>query len=140
MIIDAGNAIKRLTLNLSRISHPSDCVAAIVVSDMIDRLSPNIEPPSNEPAIKGMEAPLLSGRLLACLSCRQPLLSARLIAIGPKATIEPTEVPVAVDKNEAIKKMPNGKYSVSIVLIPKFTTASTAPIAWVTTAKAPDSR
>ncbi|MNX95765.1 hypothetical protein D3C86_1280540 [compost metagenome] len=113
-MIEAGKAIKRLTLNLSRISQPNDCVAAIVVSEIIERLSPNMEPPNNDPAINGIEA---------------PLLSAKLIAIGPKATIEPTEVPVAVDKKEAIKKIPKGKYSVSMLLIPKFTTASTAPMA-----------
>jgi hypothetical protein len=31
------------------------------------------------------------------------LLSANVTAIGPKATIAPTEVPVAVDRNPAIK-------------------------------------
>jgi hypothetical protein len=56
-------------------------------SEIIERLSPNIEPPSKAPEISGNEAPLLSAN----------------VAIGPKATIAPTEVPVAVDRNPAIK-------------------------------------
>jgi hypothetical protein len=59
----------------------------MVVSEIIERLSPNIEPPSKAPEISGNEA---------------PLLSANVTAIGPKATIAPTEVPVAVDRNPAI--------------------------------------
>ena len=86
--------MNKLILNLSFRSHPNDCVAAIVVSEIIERLSPNIEPPNKAPDISGNEA---------------PLLSANATAIGPIATIAPTEVPVAVDKKEAIKKIPNGK-------------------------------
>jgi hypothetical protein len=47
----------------------------MVVSE-IERLSPNIEPPSKAPEI----------------SNEAPLLSANVTAIGPKATIAPTEV------------------------------------------------
>jgi hypothetical protein len=61
-------------LNLSFKSQPKDCVAAMVVSEIIERLSPNIEPPSKAPEISGND----------------PLLSANVTAIGPKATI-PTE-------------------------------------------------
>ena len=85
----AGKAMNKFILNLSFNSHPKDCVAAIVVSEIIDRLSPSIEPPNKAPAINGNEA---------------PLELARLTAIGPIATIAPTEVPVAVDKKAAIKK------------------------------------
>jgi hypothetical protein len=46
----------------------------------------NIEPPSKAPEISGNET-----------------LSANVTAIGPKATIAPTEVPVAVDRNPALK-------------------------------------
>jgi hypothetical protein len=73
---------KRLILNLSFKSVPKDCVAAIVVSDIIDKLSPNINR-LKAPAISGNEA---------------PLEVAKLTAIGPIATI-PTDVPVAVDKS-----------------------------------------
>ena len=92
--IAAGKAINKLILNLSFNSQPNDCVAAIVVSEIIERLSPNIDPPSKAPEISGNEA---------------PLLSASETAIGPIATIAPTEVPVAVDKKAAIKKIPNGQ-------------------------------
>ena len=60
MVINAaGKAINKLILNLSFNSQPNDCVAAIVVSEIIDKLSPNIAPPSKEPVIKGNEAPLV---------------------------------------------------------------------------------
>ena len=86
--------MNKLILNLSFRSHPNDCVAAMVVSEIIDKLSPSMDPPNKAPEINGKEA---------------PLLSASETAIGPIATIAPTEVPVAVDKNEAIKNIPNGK-------------------------------
>jgi hypothetical protein len=52
-----------LILNLK--SQPKDCVAAMVVSEIIERLSPNIEPPSKAPEISGNEAPLLSANVTA---------------------------------------------------------------------------
>src|SRR3970040_2529495 len=102
VIMAAGKAMNRFILNLSFSSQPKDCVAAIVVSEIIERLSPNIEPPNKAPAISGNDA---------------PLDLARLTAIGPMATIAPTEVPVAVDKKAAIRKMPKGKYATSMVLM-----------------------
>jgi hypothetical protein len=50
---------KQIDLKFIFKSHPSDCVAAIVVSEIIDKLSPSIDPP-NKALIKGKEAPLLS--------------------------------------------------------------------------------
>ena len=82
-------------------------------------------PPNKAPPIKGKDA---------------PDLSANEIAIGPKATIQPTEVPVAVDKKEAMTKIPKGKKEELIFSIPKFTTASTPPVTEVTVAKAPAKR
>ena len=54
----------------------------MVVSEIIDKLSPNIAPPITAAKIRGIET---------------PLFSANPIAIGAIETIAPTEVPVAVD-------------------------------------------
>ncbi|CEY36387.1 Uncharacterised protein [Streptococcus pneumoniae] len=46
VIIAAGNTIKKFVLNLSFISVPCERTAAIVVSEINDKLSPNIAPPT----------------------------------------------------------------------------------------------
>ena len=81
----------KLTLNLSLISTPWVFVAAIVVSEITERLSPNIEPPITAANIRGIGT---------------PLFSASPTAIGVIATIEPTEVPVAVEIKAAIINKP----------------------------------
>jgi hypothetical protein len=73
----------------------------MVVSEIIERLSPNIEPPSKAPEISGNEA---------------PLLSANVTAIGPKATIAPTEVPVAVDRILQLKIPKENRLSIVLIL------------------------
>jgi hypothetical protein len=65
----------------------------MVVSEIIERLSPNIEPPSKAPEISGNEAPLF-------------LLMLLQLVLGYNC---PYRVPVAVDRNPAIKKIPKGK-------------------------------
>ena len=52
------------------------------MSEITDRLSPNIAPPITAAKIKAIGT---------------PLFSPSPTAIGPSATIEPTDVPVAVD-------------------------------------------
>ena len=47
--MDAGTAIQTLTLNLSRSCTFKLVVAAIVVSEIIDKLSPNMAPPTTAP-------------------------------------------------------------------------------------------
>ena len=91
VIIAAGAAIYKFTLNLSLISTPWVFVAAIVVSDITERLSPNIAPPITAAKIKGRGT---------------PLFSASPTAIGVIETIAPTEVPVAVDIKDAIINNP----------------------------------
>ena len=92
----AGIAIFELKRNLSFIWQPKVCVAAIVVSEIRERLSPNMAPERRHAPInpKG-----------------EPLFSAKAITIGPKVTMEPTEVPDAKERNEAITKTPTGKYA-----------------------------
>ena len=84
---------------LVEFKHPKLWVAAIVVSEITERLSPNIAPESKA-------APINPNG--------EPLFSAKSITMGPKVTIEPTEVPEAKDKNEAITKIPTGKYAAEI--------------------------
>ena len=51
--IAAGNAILKFTLNLSFISTPWVLVAAIVVFEINERLSPNMAPPTIVPIQNG---------------------------------------------------------------------------------------
>ena len=90
----AGNANLELKRNLSFIWQPKLWVAAMVVSEIKDRLSPNIAPESKQAPInpKG-----------------ESLFSASAITIGPSVTIDPTEVPDAKERNAAMTKTPTGK-------------------------------
>ena len=89
--IAAGKAIYEFILNLSFISTPCVLVAAIVVSEITDKLSPNIAPPITAAKIKVIGT---------------PLFSPSPTAIGPSATIAPTDVPVAVEIKAPIMKSP----------------------------------
>ena len=83
----AGRAILKLARNLSLISQPWVLQAAMVVSEIKERLSPNIAPPMTEPTHRGREKP-------------DTLETAT--AMGVIRVIVPTEVPMAVDtKQEA---------------------------------------
>ena len=97
-------------------------VAAIVVSEITDRLSPNIAPPTRAPRTSG------SGRL--------PFV-ATPTAIGPTAEIVPTEVPVEIEMKQLIKKIPAVTNCTGIRESAKFTTESTPPEDLETVAKAP---
>ena len=97
-------------------------VAAIVVSDITDKLSPNIAPPTRDP--------------ITSVSGRFPLV-ATPTAIGPTAEIVPTEVPVEIEIKHPIKKIPAVIYWTGIKDRAKFTTESTPPEALDTVAKAP---
>ena len=97
-------------------------VAAIVVSEITDKLSPNIAPPTSAPRTRGSD--------------RLPFV-ATPTAIGPTAEIVPTEVPVEIDIKQLIKKIPAVIYCTGISESAKFTTESTPPEALETVAKAP---
>ena len=85
----AGNAIRKFCLNLSFIAQPCPLHAAIVVSEINDRLSPNIEPPITAATQSGTE---------------KPEASATATAIGVISVIVPTEVPIATDTKHATIK------------------------------------
>ena len=81
----------KFSLNLSRISQPCVLVAAIVVSEMKDILSPNIAPP--------IIAPRRTARFKSA-AC------AVAAAIGTNTEIVPQEVPIAIDIIQEIRKKP----------------------------------
>ena len=111
-----------LALNLSFISTFWVLVAAIVVSEITERLSPNIAPPTSDPKTKAI------GRF--------PFWASPT-AMGPTVEIVPTEVPVDIEIKQPIKKIPPVINWRGIIDRAKFTTESTPPDSLDTVAKAP---
>ncbi len=93
-----------------------------VVSEMMDKLSPNIAPPKRDALNMAKEA---------------SVVSAKPITTAPKATIAPTEVPVEMAKKAVIINTPAYNQCIEIYSNPKFTIASTLPVALQTIVKAP---
>ena len=89
--IAAGSAIAKFALNLSFISTLWVLVAAMVVSEIMDKLSPNIEPQIVAATTK---------------NSLPPPASARPSAIGVTATTVPTDVPVESAINAEITNTP----------------------------------
>ena len=87
----AGAAIHRFTRNLSRMEQPSILVAATVVSEMNERLSPKKAPPTMMAVMKG--TPI-------------PSSEAMPEAMGTSATMVPTDVPIAMEMKQAAKNRP----------------------------------
>ncbi len=115
-------AMYELVLNLSFMLTPCVFVAAIVVSDMIDKLSPNIAPPIIVPTIRG----IVSG-----------VLFANPTPIGSIAPNVPIEVPMARDMNDDIMNIPGNRNHVGMIVSPRFTVESTPPMLFDTSANAP---
>ena len=97
----------------------------MAVSEITDRLSPNVAPP--------ITAPITSAR-------SSPAASDTPSAIGETAAIVPIDVPTASDRNPATRNNPGRISAGGKAPTPSDTTASTAPICLVTMAKAPASR
>ena len=87
--IAAGNAIKKFSLNLSFILQPCPLHAAMVVSDIKDKLSPNIEPPMTVATHKARS---------------NPEAFEAATAIGVKSVMVPTDVPIARETKHATTK------------------------------------
>ena len=102
---------------MSFISTSCVLVAAIVVSEIKDKLSPNIAPPTTTPQI--------SGKLI-------PVSFAIPTAIGVKADTVPIEVPIAKLKIQPIINKPGSNIFNGRSVRPKFTIDFTAPIASAT--------
>ncbi len=121
----AGKAMRIFSLNLSRIWQPCERVAAMVVSEMIERLSPNMAPLSTTPAVK----PRFKSAAWAIPN-----------ATGAIAAIVPIEVPIAVATKAEMTNSPGRMRLAGSSAKPRFTVASTPPVALATAAKAPASR
>lgn len=91
MTIAEGKEMAKFARNLSFIFTPCVLVAAMVVSEIMDRLSPNIDPPMAAPTTR--------------VVFRPPALASPS-AIGVTAVTVPTEVPVDMEINADITKMP----------------------------------
>ena len=124
VITAAGSAMRKFTRNLSRISTRWERVAAMVVSEIIERLSPNIPPPTTAAMTMVVE--------------RFPF-SATPMAMGIRAEMVPMEVPVAVPKKAAITKRPAASRAGGTRARPRLTVASLAPMLPATLANAPAS-
>ena len=84
-----------LALNLSAIEHSCVLVAAIVVSEIKERLSPKNAPPT---IIAVMNA--ISGVAPAAISCAMPAPT------GTRATMVPTLVPIDIDMKHDARNSP----------------------------------
>lgn len=120
----AGATISRFVRNLSRIEHPCVRVAAIVVSDMNERLSPKNAPPTTMATIHAVS---------------HPVCAAMAEAMGTRATMVPTDVPIDIEVKHAAMKSPAGRNRAGTIFSVRATVASTAPICLVEAAKAPAS-
>ena len=120
--IAAGRVMKKFTRNLSFILQPCVLVAAMVVSDMNERLSPKNAPPTTT---------AVTNATSSCIVVASPE------AIGTSATMVPTLVPIDRLMKHVAMNSPGSTMllgsSESIV----FTVASTAPMAFAELAKAP---
>ena len=99
-------------------------VAAMVVSEMKERLSPKKAPPT-------MMAVII-GRLM-------PVCPAMPAAIGTRATMVPTLVPMAMEMKQAARKSPARISFPGRIIRVRLTVASMLPMALAVLAKAPAS-
>ena len=97
-------------------------VAATVVSEIKDKLSPKKEPPTTE-------ATIIAGSI--------PILLAIPEATGIRATIVPTEVPIDKEIMHEDKNKQGINHSAGNIDIVTFTATSIAPISLVVCANAP---
>ena len=79
----------KLARNLSFISQPWVEQAAMVVSEIKERLSPNMAPPTTEATHRGRE---------------KPESAATATAMGAMRVMVPTEVPIAMEMKQATTK------------------------------------
>ncbi len=120
----AGATMRMLARNFSSMRHPGVRVAAMVVSEINDRLSPKKAPPITAATYMAVGAPAA------------PAISA---ARGARATTVPTEVPTDSDMKHAARNMPGNSICGGNTRSVSATVASTAPISLAIEAKAPAS-
>ena len=110
----AGRTMRKFSRNLSFISHPCVLTAAIVVSDIIDRLSPNMAPHTTAPMQTARENPVFS-----------PIPT----AIGASAAIVPIDVPMDTEMKQPMINKPTTAILAGRIDKPKLTVLSTPPAA-----------
>ncbi len=118
----AGRVKRKLVRNLSRICTPWVRVAAMVVSEMTDMLSPNMAPPTTAPSIHSMEMPL-------------EVLRPR--AKGVTVAMVPQLVPMASEMKQEEAKMPRRMRWSGMRVRARITAASMAPMDLATAEKMP---
>ena len=121
----AGSATLIFVRNLSFISTPCVLVAAIVVSEMNERLSPNIAPPTTTPTQKGSGSP--------------PFWETAH-AIGARTEIVPTLVPIAMEIRQAIRNSPGTANFPGIMLRRRLAVLDAPPASEAIPLKAPAMR
>ena len=110
----AGKAIREFTRNLSRITHPCVRVAAMVVSEIKDKLSPKKAPPTTTAVMK---------------TTLTSVFAAIPAATGTSATMVPTDVPMEREMKHDAKKIPASSRLPGSNRKVRFTVASIAPMA-----------
>ena len=100
-------------------------VAAIVVSEINDRLSPNIAPPTTVPTQSGRE---------------RPPFAATLAAMGTRIVIVPTLVPIAMEIRLAITNRPGIARLPGMMLSSRFAVLEAPPACWAIPPNAPAAR
>ena len=123
--IAAGSTIKKFCLNLSFILQPCVLTAAIVVSEIKERLSPNMAPHTTAPT------QIETGKLVCCDTPS---------AIGASAVMVPMEVPMEMDIKQPIIKRPTTINCGGMMESPRFTVLSTPPAAVTIPENAPATR
>ena len=91
VITAAGSTMRKFMRNLSFISHPWVRTAAMVVSEIMERLSPNMAPQ----ATAAMHS-----------TSSKPVALLMETAKGARAEMVPTEVPMETDTKQAIRNRP----------------------------------
>ena len=97
----------------------------MVVSEIIDRLSPNMAPPTTAPRASGTDS---------------SVAPAKPTAMGAVAAMVPMEVPMAVAIKAEIRNRAGNTHSAGMMVSPSLTVASTLPMLSLTLANAPASR
>ena len=122
MIRAEGTATLILVRNLSFISTPCVLVAAIVVSEIKERLSPNIAPPTTIPTHRGRKS-------LPFLDTSQ--------AMGASTVIVPTLVPIAMEIRQAMMKRPGTANLAGMMLSRRLAVLEAPPASEAIPLKAP---
>ena len=117
--------MRKFTRNLSRMTTPWVLVAAMVVSEMKDRLSPNMAPPTTVATHSGRE---------------KPPFRETSAAMGTSTVMVPTLVPIAMEMRQAMRNSPGTANRPGRTLKSRLAVLTAPPAALAMPLKAPASR